>query len=141
LFIYFDQKHKQGYDGTTLRLKRGNVMFRSQTHEGAAAVAEAIQFLRGSRAVGKVEFCFGLSEAARDIIEFMGGPDGNRKPNPTDMADLIDRRGHYEGWFVCLFFLQFWIFFLQTQQRDSFSSDCLYLRGRRAGQYFGFACL
>jgi hypothetical protein len=111
-FVSALEARKQGFEGNVLRLKRGNVMFRSQTHEGAAAVTQAIQFVRNARPVNKVEFSYGLGEAARDIIEFMGGPDGTRKPTPDDMANMIDRRGQYEGtlsqervqpfvWFSC----------------------------------------
>jgi hypothetical protein len=90
------EKRRQAYEGATLRLKRGNVTFRSQTHEGAAAVADAIRLIRGTRPVQAVEFRPGLCEAARDIITFMG-PEGARKPSSEDMAAMIDRRGQYEG--------------------------------------------
>lgn len=83
------------YDGNTLRVKRGALTFRSQTHEGVKACNEAISYLQSVRPASRVEYMRGLCSAARDIVEHMG-PDGSRKP-PSDMGAIIDRHGQYEG--------------------------------------------
>lgn len=46
--------------------------------------------------MSELRFCAGLSEAAREIVDFMG-PEGNRKPSPEDMNRMIERHGEYEG--------------------------------------------
>ena len=90
------EERQSAYEGNILRLKRGTVTFRSQTHEGVSAVREAADRLRSAAAVGELRFCKGLNDAAHDIVEFLG-PDGDRKPTGDQMEAMIERHGQYEG--------------------------------------------
>lgn len=77
-------------------MKRGEILFKTQTHEGPSACQEAIQYMDHVQAAGNVEFVSGLSEAARDIITFMG-PDAARQPKAEDLAAILARHGEYDG--------------------------------------------
>ncbi len=69
------EERAKSYEGSVLRLKRGDTLYKSQTHEGARACLDAKQYLEGTKPLSGLEFAAGLSEAGRDIVAFIG-PDG-----------------------------------------------------------------
>lgn len=127
------QNLSQSYEGSILKMKRGDILFKTQTHEGPQACREAIEYLDNIQPPGNVEYVGGLSEAARDIVEFMG-PEGARQPQADDLAAILAKHGEYEGTLSQVIAHSKEILlasFFRLSDEDS-------LRGRRCGYFARF---
>jgi uncharacterized protein YkwD len=85
------------FDGRLLRQKGSRVSIR--TNEGAAAVREAIRFLREQQPVPAMTWADGLWRAARDHVRDQG-PKGAMGHDGSDRSTMDQRMRRYGAWQV-----------------------------------------
>ena len=67
------------------------------TNEGAAAVEEAIEYLKNAEPMGTLEWKSGMSKACQFHVEDQG-PDGLTGHTSTDGSKSFDRMNRYGTW-------------------------------------------
>eukprot|EP01092_Planopodium_desertum_P003018 TRINITY_DN1516_c0_g1_i1.p1 TRINITY_DN1516_c0_g1~~TRINITY_DN1516_c0_g1_i1.p1 ORF type:complete len:383 (-),score=66.61 TRINITY_DN1516_c0_g1_i1:50-1042(-) len=91
-----NRERRPYYDGTTLKLKRGDVQVHYATREGASACADAIAQLQRTPPMSDVKLAYGMTLAAKDTMGSMSAS-GSTSLSDSQLVAALARYGSFDG--------------------------------------------
>ena len=85
------------FKGNIYSVKQGNVVYNTETHEGAAAVKEAISFLDKQTPCLPLKWVQGLNNASEEVREKLGKNGSTHTEGGDRLNEIILKYGTYEG--------------------------------------------
>jgi len=92
-YIAILEERAKAYDGTTLMISKGDTKFKTKTHEGRAAVDEAINSLRSLGRLPAYEFPKTLGNCANEVANKVG----TKPVDKNVFGNIIESHGSYNG--------------------------------------------